>query len=95
MSKLFEKSHTILFIKPKNLAYIFNRKIKEGFMEYTKDIIFGVRYDEVSNTLKSVKPKRTSRLFKTIKRHKLIVATVLSAIVFICIDIIIIIYFYT
>lgn len=59
-------------------------------MEYTKDIIFGVRYDEVSNTLKSVKPKRTSRLFKTIKRHKLIVATVLSAIVFICIDVVLI-----
>ena len=63
-------------------------------MEYTKDIIFGVRYDEVSNTLKSVKPKRTSRLFKTIKKHKLIVATVLSAIVFICIDVVLITNFF-
>ena len=63
-------------------------------MEYTKDIIFGVRYDEVNNTLKSVKQKRTSKFLQEVKKHKLIIATVFSAVVFICIDIVLITNFF-
>lgn len=63
-------------------------------MEYTKDIIFGVHYDEVNNTLKSVKQKRTSKFLQEVKKHKLIIATVFSAVVFICIDIVLITNFF-
>ena len=63
-------------------------------MEYTKDIIFGVRYDEVHNTLKTVKPKRTSRFLQLVKRHKFVIVTVLSAMAFICIDAVLITNFF-
>lgn len=61
-------------------------------MEYTKDIIFKVHYDDVHK--KSVKGKWTSRVLQGVNKHKLIITTVFSAIVFICIDIVLITNFF-
>lgn len=55
-------------------------------MEYTKDMIFSVSYDEVNNVLTNEK-KRTSIFFEGIRKHKIMVASVLSLIVFIAIDV--------
>ena len=40
-------------------------------MEYTKDLILNIRYDESSNTLRLKAPKWTSKLIQKIKKHKL------------------------
>lgn len=59
-------------------------------MEYTKDMILGVHYDEVH---KVVKPKRTSykeRILKKVKSHKIATTAVISAIIFISIDVVLI-----
>lgn len=61
-------------------------------MEYTKDIIFKVHYGDVPK--KSTEGKWTSRFLQGVKRHKLIITTVFSAIVFICIDIVLITNFF-
>ena len=53
-------------------------------MEYTKDIIFKVRYDEVSNTIRL--NGRTNSLISKIKRHKILTTGIALAIVFIAID---------
>ena len=63
-------------------------------MEYTKDIILGVDYDEVHNTIVSRKPKRTSRFWQAIKSHKLFTTTVLVAIVLISIDVVLVTNFF-
>lgn len=47
-------------------------------MEYTKDLILNIRYDESSNTLHLNASKWTSKLLKKFKKHRL--AMVLSAI---------------
>ena len=44
-------------------------------MEYTKDLILNIRYDESSNTLRLKAPKWTSKLIQKIKKHKLVVTT--------------------
>ena len=59
-------------------------------MEYTKDMILQVRYGEVNRTFKSKKEKRTSRFLKGIQKHKLMTTAVISAIVFISIDVMLI-----
>ena len=59
-------------------------------MEYTKDMILQVRYGEVNRTLKHKKQKRTSRLLETLQKHRMITATVISAILFISIDMVLI-----
>jgi hypothetical protein len=63
-------------------------------MEYTKDMILTVRYGEVHNTLENVKNGRTSKILKAIKAHKIVTTTVLSAVVFISIDVILITNFF-
>lgn len=63
-------------------------------MEYTKDMIFGIRYDEVHNTLKTEKMKWTSRFAKLIKKHKIITMAIFSAIIFIGIDIVLLTNFF-
>lgn len=40
-------------------------------MEYTKDLILNIRYDESSNTLHLKTSKWTSKLIQKIKKHKL------------------------
>ncbi len=62
-------------------------------MEYTKDMIFQVHYDEVNNVLTRGK-KRTSSFVQLIKRHKFITTAVLSAIVFISIDVVLVTNFF-
>lgn len=60
-------------------------------MEYTKDMILGVRYNEVNRATKN---KGTSRVLQAIRDHKIITATVLSAVVFISIDVVLITNFF-
>ena len=52
-------------------------------MEYTKDLILNIRYDESSNTLRLMAPKWTSKLIQKIKKHKLLV-TKLEIFLIIC-----------
>lgn len=60
-------------------------------MEYTKDLILNVHYDEVKNTI-SFK-RRTSSLIDKIKKHKIISATIVVATAFILIDSVLILNF--
>lgn len=55
-------------------------------MEYTKDVIFNVRYDEVHNVIKTGGNKKVNKVFQTLKRHKVMTMTTLAAIIFIGID---------
>ncbi len=59
-------------------------------MEYTKDMILQVRYGEINRTLKAKKAKRTSKLLERIQKHRLITAIVISAIMFISIDMVLV-----
>lgn len=60
-------------------------------MEYTKDMILGVHYNDVNRVTKN---KGTSRVLQAIRAHKIITATVLSAVVFISIDVVLITNFF-
>ncbi|MCI9087866.1 MAG: hypothetical protein HFJ32_04880 [Clostridia bacterium] len=59
-------------------------------MEYTKDMILQVRYGEINRTLKNKKEKRTSKFLEGIQKHKLMTTAVISAIIFISIDVMLI-----
>lgn len=59
-------------------------------MEYTKDMILQVRYGEINRTLKNEREKRTSKFLEGIQKHKLITTAVISAIIFISIDVMLI-----
>lgn len=59
-------------------------------MEYTKDMILQVRYGEINRTLKNKKEKRTSKFLEGIQKHKLMITAVISAIIFISIDVMLI-----
>lgn len=61
-------------------------------MEYTKDMILGVHYNEVHNVIKT--RNRTSRFFGHIRKHKLLATAILSVIIFISIDAILITNFF-
>lgn len=63
-------------------------------MEYTKDMILGVRYSDVHGVVKNRATKWTSRVLQAIRNHKIITATVLSAVVFISIDVVLITNFF-
>lgn len=63
-------------------------------MEYTKDVILGIRYDEVHNAIRADGKKRTSRLLQVIRRHKIMTTAVLSAIVFISVDVVLVTSFF-
>ncbi|MCI9177656.1 MAG: hypothetical protein HFJ28_03600 [Clostridia bacterium] len=55
-------------------------------MEYTKDLILKVCYDEPA-TIRCFKPKnRTNRFSQKIKRHKIVTAGIVAACAFILID---------
>lgn len=59
-------------------------------MEYTKDMILGKHYKEVH---KVVRPKGTSwksKLLKMMKIHKIATTAVISAIIFVSIDVVLI-----
>lgn len=56
-------------------------------MEYTKDLILNIRYDESSNTLRLKAPKWTSKLIKKIKKHKLVVTTLAIFLTFVVMDV--------
>lgn len=53
-------------------------------MEYTKDMIFNVCYSEVHNVKKE--KKRTSKIWKAVKKHKIMTMITFAAIIFISID---------
>jgi len=55
-------------------------------MEYTKDMVFKVRYDDVNRVSCFKTKNRTSRFFRKIKEHKLITVCVLLALFFMIID---------
>ena len=59
-------------------------------MEYTKDMILHVCYGEASHSSGSKKKKWTSRVLEKIKRRKWITTAILSAIVFISIDMVLV-----
>lgn len=63
-------------------------------MEYTKDLILNVRYDEVNNTIRFKTKNRTSRFLQAVIKHKLITTAVISAIIFISIDVVLITNFF-
>lgn len=56
-------------------------------MEYTKDLILNIRYDESSNTLRLKAPKWTSKLIKKIKKHKLAVTACAIFLTFVVMDV--------
>ena len=56
-------------------------------MEYTKDLILNIRYDESSNTLRLKAPKWTSKLIQKIKKHKLVVTTLAIFLTFVVMDV--------
>lgn len=60
-------------------------------MEYTKDVILGVRYED-GYKLKS--GRWTSSLINAIKNHKIITMAVISAVVFISIDVVLVTNFF-
>ena len=63
-------------------------------MEHTKDMILEVHYGEVHNEMKTDGRRWTSRVLQTIRRHKIITTTILSAVVFISIDAVLITNFF-
>lgn len=62
-------------------------------MEYTKDMIFKVRYDQVNNVIRLKNTKWTSSFCKKLIKHKLITISVFIATIFIAIDSILIMNF--
>lgn len=81
----------ILFIKSKVQAYIYNRKIeREDFMEYTKDMILGKHYKEVHKVIRTKGTSWKGRLLKTIRMHKIATTAVVSAVIFVSIDVVLI-----
>ncbi len=55
-------------------------------MEYTKDLILNVRYDEANNTVKFKVKNRTSHFLESIKRHKILMTSILFMIILIAAD---------
>lgn len=56
-------------------------------MEYTKDLILNICYDESSNTLRFKVPKWTNKLVRKIKKHKLAVITSAIFLTFVVMDV--------
>lgn len=59
-------------------------------MEYAKDEIFQIRYNTNLNRLQIGHEKWTSRLLKTMKRHKLITTTIIAFMMFSTVNLIMI-----
>lgn len=59
-------------------------------MEYTKDMILGVHYDEVHKVIRTKGTSWKDRLLKVIKTHKFATTVVISAIIFISMDVVLI-----
>jgi len=55
-------------------------------MEYTKDLILNVRYDEVNNILNVKNPNFFKRVINKIKKNKIISISLITALIFITID---------
>lgn len=56
-------------------------------MEYTKDLILNIRYDESSNTLNLRSSKWTSRFIQKIKEHKLALTACAIFLTFVVMDV--------
>lgn len=59
-------------------------------MEYTKDMILGKHYKEVHQVIRTKRTSWQSRLLKTIRMHKIATTAVISAIIFVSIDVVLI-----
>ena len=59
-------------------------------MEYAKDEIFQVRYNTKLNRLEMTGSSWTSRLYKKIKRHKLLTTTMIAFFMFATLNIVMI-----
>lgn len=62
-------------------------------MEYAKDEIFQIRYHTKLNKLEMGEENWTSRLYKKIKRHKLLTTTVIAFFMFAVINLVMIVSF--
>ncbi len=51
-------------------------------MEYAKDEVFQIRYNTNLNRLQIGSDRWTSRLLKTVRRHKLITTVIISLMIF-------------
>lgn len=59
-------------------------------MEYTKDVVLGKHYKEVHQVVITKGISWQSRLLKTIRMHKIATTAVISAIIFVSIDVVLI-----
>lgn len=59
-------------------------------MEYTKDVILGRHYGEVHKVVRSKGTSWKYRLLKIVKAHKIATTAVVSAVVFVSIDVVLI-----
>ena len=59
-------------------------------MEYTKDMILGVHYNEVHKVVKTRGTSWKSRILKAIKTHKVATTVVISGMIFISMDVVLI-----
>lgn len=62
-------------------------------MEYAKDEIFQIRYHTKLNRLEIKEENWTSRLYKKIKRHKLLTTTMIAFFMFAVINLVMIVSF--
>lgn len=59
-------------------------------MEYAKDEIFQIKYNTKMNQLETGEKNWTSRLYKKIKRHKLLTTTIIAFFMFATINMVMI-----
>ena len=55
-------------------------------MEYTKDLVFSIQYDEVNKVANFAKKTRTSKWKAAVKRHKLVTACIAIAFALMILD---------
>ncbi len=62
-------------------------------MEYAKDEVFQIRYNTKLNRLQIKEESWTSKLFRKVKKHKLITTTIIAFIMFSTINLLMIYHF--
>lgn len=55
-------------------------------MEYTKDLIARVRYDEVNNKIYVQNKSRTKKILNKMKKHKIVTVSVILFLILLMID---------
>lgn len=59
-------------------------------MEYTKDMILGGHYGEVHKVVRRKRTSWSDKILKAIKAHKIATTAVVSAVIFVSIDVVLI-----